>query len=139
MPAPRWLARVNRVATNRLANHVAPWAPGLGLVIHRGRRSGRTFRTTVNVFRRDGRFVIPLTYGRGSDWVQNVLAAGGCELVTQRRRYELTRPHLYRDEDAQEMPAFVRFLLRRVVKVPDFLALEPTAAADPGGAGTSSA
>ncbi|MFW6090564.1 MAG: nitroreductase family deazaflavin-dependent oxidoreductase [Actinomycetota bacterium] len=137
MPAPRWLARVNRVATNRLANQVAPWAPGLAVVVHRGRRSGRTFRTPVNVFRREGGFVIPLTYGRESDWVQNVLAAGGCELVTRRRRYELVNPRLYRDDSAEEMPAFVRFLLRRVVKVPDFLALEPTAAAEPGSTGIS--
>ncbi len=138
MPAPRWLARLNRVALNRLTSHIAPWAPGLGVVVHRGRRSGRTFRTPVNVFRRDGRFIIALTYGRESDWVQNVVAADGCELVTRRRRHKLAHPRLYRDESAQEMPAFVRFMLRRVVKVPDFLALEPTATADQGHTGISS-
>lgn len=126
MPAPRWLARANRVGFNRLFKLVAPWAPGFGVVVHRGRRSGRTFRTPVNVFRRADGFVIPLTYGRESDWVQNVLAAGGCELVTRRHRYEFGAARLYRDESAQGMPTLVRFMLRKVVDVPDFLALERT-------------
>lgn len=45
MPAPRWLARANRVGLNRVVRFVAPWLPGFGLLIHRGRRSGRQFRT----------------------------------------------------------------------------------------------
>ncbi|HEX6337618.1 MAG TPA: nitroreductase family deazaflavin-dependent oxidoreductase [Jiangellaceae bacterium] len=123
MPAPRWLARANRVGLNRILRLIAPWAPGFGVVIHRGRRSGRTYRTPVNVFRRKAGFVIALTYGRDSDWVKNVLAAGGCELQTRRRRHELASPRLYRDESRRDMPAPVRLALG-AIRVYDFVALD---------------
>ena len=124
MPAPRLVARANKTGLNRLTRFVAPWAPGWGVVIHRGRRSGRTFRTPLWVFRRDHGYVIALTYGPQADWVRNVIAAGGCELETRRRRYRLTAPNIYRDEDAADMPPFIGFMLRRVIKAPEFLSLE---------------
>jgi hypothetical protein len=68
--------------------------------------------------------VIALTYGSSADWVRNVLAAGGCELESRRRHYELGAPRLYCDENASDMPAFIRFMLRRVIKAPEFLSLD---------------
>jgi deazaflavin-dependent oxidoreductase (nitroreductase family) len=123
MPAPRWLAKANRAGFNRMIRLIAPWAPGFGIVIHRGRRSGRTYRTPVNVFRREGGFVIALTYGRESDWVKNVLAAGGCELQTRRHRHMLTSPRLYHDDGRQGVPAPVRLALG-TIRAYDFLALD---------------
>ncbi len=124
MPAPRWLARANKIGLNRLTAFIAPWAPGWAVVIHYGRRSGRTFRTPLWAFRRDGGFVIALTYGSDADWVRNVVAAGGCELEARGRRYRVGAPRVYRDENATDMPAFIRFMLRRVIKAPQFLGLE---------------
>jgi len=68
--------------------------------------------------------VIALTYGSSADWVRNVLEAGGCELESRRRHYQLGAPRLYRDENASDMPAFIRFMLRRVIKAPEFLSLD---------------
>jgi len=124
MPAPRWVARANKVGLNRLTQFVAPWAPGWAVVIHRGRKSGRTFRTPLWAFRRRGGYVIALTYGSGADWVRNVMAAQGCGLESRRRHYQLGAPRLYQDETAADMPAFIRFMLRRVLKAPEFLSLE---------------
>lgn len=123
MPAPRWIARANKVGLNKLTRFIAPWAPGWAVVIHRGRKSGRTFRTPLWAFRRPNGFVIALTYGPEADWVRNVLAAGGCELEARRHTYRLTAPEVYRDDEATDMPAFIRFMLRRVIKAPDFLSL----------------
>ncbi|WP_066901344.1 nitroreductase family deazaflavin-dependent oxidoreductase [Mycolicibacterium houstonense] len=123
MPAPRWIARANKVGLNRLTRFIAPWAPGWAVVIHRGRRSGRTFRTPLWAFRRGHGFVIALTYGSQADWVRNVLAAGGCELESRRRHYTMTEPEVYHDANATDMPAFIRFMLRRVIKAPEFLSL----------------
>ena len=81
MPFPRTLARWNKAGLNRLTKHTAPLTPGW-VVIHRGRRSGRRFQTPVNVFRTEDGFLFALTYGPDSDWVKNVLAAGGGELRT---------------------------------------------------------
>ena len=124
MPAPRWVARANKAGLNRVTKFIAPWAPGWAVVIHRGRKSGRTFRTPLWAFRRRGGYVIALTYGSSADWVRNVLAADGCELETRRRHYQLGAPRLYRDENASDMPAFIRFMLRRVIKAPEFLSLD---------------
>ncbi|MCB0930651.1 MAG: nitroreductase family deazaflavin-dependent oxidoreductase [Mycobacterium sp.] len=124
MPAPRWVAKFNRAGLNKGTRLIAPWAPGWAVVIHRGRKSGRVFRTPLWAFRRGNSYIIALTYGPGADWVRNVTAAGGCELESGGRRYRLANPHVYRDDRAAEMPAFIRFMLRRVIKAPDFLRLE---------------
>ena len=75
----RWLARINIVLTNRITSRFAARLPGFGILTHVGRKSGRVYRTPVNVFRVPEGFLIALTYGRESEWVRNVLAAGGCE------------------------------------------------------------
>ncbi|AGB21593.1 deazaflavin-dependent nitroreductase family protein [Mycobacterium sp. JS623] len=124
MPAPRWLAKANKMGLNRLTKFIAPWAPGWAVVIHRGRKSGRAFRTPLWAFRRRGGFVIALTYGSNADWVRNVMAAGGCEVESRRRHYQLGTPRLYRDENASDMPVFIRFMLKRVIKAPEFLSLD---------------
>jgi hypothetical protein len=50
MPIPRIVARLNRVGLNRLTRRLAPWLPGFGVVVYCGRRSGREYRSPVNVF-----------------------------------------------------------------------------------------
>jgi hypothetical protein len=77
------------------------------------------------VFRREGGFLIALTYGRDTDWVKNVLASGGCELETRGRRYMLTAPRVYRDERRSSVPPPVRAALR-AIQADDFLALDIT-------------
>lgn len=124
MPAPRWVARANKAGLNRVTKFIAPWAPGWAVVVHRGRKSGKTFRTPLWAFRRQDGFVIALTYGPEADWVRNVISAGGCELETRRRRYQVGDPRVYRDDNATDMPAFIRFMLRRVIKAPEFLSVE---------------
>ncbi|WP_406269134.1 nitroreductase family deazaflavin-dependent oxidoreductase [Nocardia sp. NBC_00881] len=124
MPAPRWVAKANKIGLNRVTKFIAPWAPGWAVVIHRGRNSGRIFRTPLWAFRRRGGYVIALTYGPKADWVRNVLAADGCELETRRKHYEVGAPRVYRDENAGDMPPFIRFMLRKVIKAPEFLSVE---------------
>ncbi len=126
MPLGRSIARLNRVGLNRVTRHIAPWAPGFGLVIHRGRRSGRTFQTPVNVFVRNDEYVFALTYGLDSDWVKNVLAEGGCDLETRRRTVRLCRPRLEHEQTRRDLPLPVRTILR-ATKVHDFLILEQSA------------
>lgn len=114
MPLPRRLARFNRVVTNRVALLVAGWLPGFAIVLHRGRRSGRLYRTPVNCFRHGDGYRFGVTYGRGSDWVLNVVAAGGVDIATRGRLVTLTAPVLGDDPAASWAPAPVRWTLRRV-------------------------
>lgn len=116
---------MNKAGLNRLTRHTAPLTPGMGVVVHRGRRSGRSYQTPVNVFRtRDG-YVFALTYGPGSDWVRNVLAAGGCELRTRRGTVKLTEPRVFRDESRRDIRPLERQALR-LMRVSDFLSAKIT-------------
>jgi deazaflavin-dependent oxidoreductase (nitroreductase family) len=83
MAIPRTVGRWNKAGLNRVTRHIAPWLPGFGVVVHRGRRSGRRYRTPVNVFATQDGYRFALTDGQDADWVRNVLAAGGCELETR--------------------------------------------------------
>jgi deazaflavin-dependent oxidoreductase (nitroreductase family) len=138
MPAPRWVAKANKFGLNRLTKFIAPWAPGWAVVIHRGRKSGRVFRTPLWAFRRRGGYVIALTYGSHADWVRNVMTEGGCELESRRRHYKLGAPRLYRDEKAADMPTLIRLILRWVIKAPEFLSLDIVAELPTGRAAAAS-
>jgi len=122
MALPRWLARFNVAFTNRLMLPVAGVLPWFGIVEHVGRRSGRRYRTPVNVFRRGDRYLFALTYGPESEWVYNVMAAGGCTLVSRGRRTALVEPRRFRDTRRRDMPWIVRIGLA-VLNVSEFLEL----------------
>ena len=122
MPLPRSVARFNLVVTNPVLGRVAGRLPGFAMLTHVGRRSGRAHRTPVNVFRRDERFVVALTYGRESQWVRNVLAAGGCEIRSRGRTLQLRDPVIVRDPARRMVPAAVRVALG-AFGVEDFLVL----------------
>jgi deazaflavin-dependent oxidoreductase (nitroreductase family) len=122
------LARANRHLTNRLFGPLAPWLlPGFGVVVHIGRKSGRQYRTPVNVFRRGNSYVIALTYGPRSDWVQNVMAGGEVALETRGRTERLGHPRIVHDESRRAMPRFARPILA-LVGVSDFLVVDIQAA-----------
>ena len=97
MVLPKRMARFNRVATNHVLTPLAVRLPTFGVVVHRGRRSGRSCRTPVGAFHTPNGFVIALTYGSHTDWVRNVLAAGGCDLETRGQRVSLVEPRIVRD------------------------------------------
>ena len=118
----RRLARFNKHVTNRLTAPLAAHLPGFGVVTHIGRRSGRTYRTPVNVFPRDGGFVFALTYGRDAQWVQNVIEAGGCELATHGQTYALTHPEIFHDESRHAAAPVTRPILR-LVGASDFMSM----------------
>lgn len=111
MPLPHALARFNRYATNHVTRLFAGWMPGFAIVIHTGRRSGRGYRTPVNAFRVGERYRIALTYGVGSDWVRNVMAADGCEIVRLGRHVALTNPRIVTDPGQHWAPPLVRQVL----------------------------
>lgn len=116
------VARFNRAVTNRITRRFAGRAPGFGIIVHRGRTSGRLYRTPVNVFSVPEGFLIALTYGRNSEWVRNVLAAGGCALETRGTVYQLSAPVIVHDPGHHRFPPLVR-IIPRVGGVTDYLRL----------------
>jgi deazaflavin-dependent oxidoreductase (nitroreductase family) len=118
----RWLAAFNLAVTNRITSRFAAWLPGFGIITHVGRKSGNVYRTPVNVFRAPNGFLVALTYGTQSEWVKNVLAAGGCQLETRGRRYQLTAPTIVHDRTRRRFPLPVRIILG-LVGANDFMQL----------------
>jgi deazaflavin-dependent oxidoreductase (nitroreductase family) len=116
----RRVAAFHRVVTNRIAVLFAARLPGFAIVTNFGRKSGRVYRTPVNLFREPDGFVIALTYGRESGWVKNVLAAGGCQLETRRGQYSVFKPVLVHDPTRRHFPLPVRIILG-LIDANDFL------------------
>ena len=58
----RWLAKINIGFTNRITSLFAGWLPGFGILAHVGRKSGKVYRTPVNVFRAANGFIVALTH-----------------------------------------------------------------------------
>jgi|ERR1035438_6177563 deazaflavin-dependent oxidoreductase (nitroreductase family) len=110
----RWLAKINIAFTNRITGLFAGWLPGFGILTHVGRKSGKVYRTPINVFLASNGFIIALTYSSQSEWVKNVLAAGGCELKTRGKKYQLAAPKIVHDPTRRRFPLPVRVVLRIV-------------------------
>jgi len=110
----RWLAKINIAVTNRITGLFAGRLPGFGILTHVGRKSGKVYRTPINVFRVSNGFIIALTYSSQSGWVKNVLAADGCELKTRAKTYQLSAPKVVLDPTRQRFPFLVRMVLRIV-------------------------
>jgi deazaflavin-dependent oxidoreductase (nitroreductase family) len=118
----RWVAAFNLAVTNRITSRFANRLPGFGILTHVGRKSGRLYRTPVNVFRAPDGFLIALTYGRDSEWVRNVLSAAGCQLETRRVFYQLSAPTVVHDPTRRRFPLPVRMILG-IIGANDFMQL----------------
>lgn len=89
MKLSRRIARFNNVVTNRIQGVYAWLVPPWAVILHRGRRSGRPYRTPVLAFRQERRLVIAALYGEESEWLWNLRAAGGGRIVRMGRTFEL--------------------------------------------------
>jgi deazaflavin-dependent oxidoreductase (nitroreductase family) len=107
--------------------HVARRLPGFGVLTHQGRKSGQTYSTPVNVFRRGDAYFFFLTYGSDAQWVKNVLAAGSCSVETRGRVLELVEPELVDDPELRPAPPVVGFIERRVAGATQYLRMRPAA------------
>lgn len=114
MPLSHQVARFNRRVTNRVTRPLASRLPGFAILYHVGRRSGRQYSIPINVFVSGDEYIFALTYGPDTDWVKNVLAMGGCEIVTRGRRVSLVNPHVITDTTMSWAPPIVRLVLGRI-------------------------
>jgi deazaflavin-dependent oxidoreductase (nitroreductase family) len=118
----RYLNPVMQVIARRL--------PGFAILTHYGRKSGRTYRNPVNVFRRGDTYLFFLTYGSDAQWVKNVFSTGSCSIETRGRVVELVEPELVTDPELRPAPWIVRFLERRIAGVTQYLRMQ-AASSDP--------
>jgi deazaflavin-dependent oxidoreductase (nitroreductase family) len=125
MAFPAWIARFNKVVTNPIIEPLATRAPYFGVVVHRGRVSGRVYRTPVNAFERDGEFIFALTYGPDRDWLKNVMRQGRFTLIHRGKSLELVELRLQRTEEPPDaIPGPAREILR-LANVRTFMVARP--------------
>lgn len=131
MPLSDRVARLNRYVTNPLFRTFAGRLPPFAILLHRGRTSGRAYRTPIIAFAGERDAVIALTYGPNRDWVKNVQAARGCTLVQRGKTIPLSHPEIVvGDAGMRRMPAFARPILR-LTGVDHFLRLRRVEGAVP--------
>jgi len=108
MQLPRSLARFNKKVTNRIqsrwAGQLRPWI----ILVHTGRSSGRVYRTPLIAFKRGDLLMIGILYGEQSNWVRNVLAADGAEVIRAGERYRLRNPRVENPAGRDELSAIGR-------------------------------
>jgi deazaflavin-dependent oxidoreductase (nitroreductase family) len=106
---------------NPVLRPVARRLPSFGVLTYRGRKTGRTYHTPINAFRRGDDYFFFLTYGSDVQWVKNVLAAGSCSLETRGQVVELVEPELITDPELRPAPPVVRFMEGRIAGVTQYL------------------
>ena len=98
-------ATTSRIArtTDRLARTLAGrrWFPLWGLIHHRGRRTGRALTVPIAVVVTPDGFIVNLPWGARTNWVQNVLSAGGCTLRWKGVDHRVIDPQLLEAQAAR--------------------------------------
>jgi len=118
----RWVAAFNLAVTNRITSRFADRLPGFGILAHVGRKSGRVYRTPVNVFRAPDGFLIARLMDAGANGSGMSLPLAGCELETRGVRYLLSTPTIVHDPTRRRFPLFVRKMLL-IIGANDFMQL----------------
>jgi deazaflavin-dependent oxidoreductase (nitroreductase family) len=98
--------------------------PVLGIVRHRGRRTGRLYATPLGVRpAAGGGFVIPLTFSDASHWYQNIKAAGGGVITYRGADHAVAGPVVV--SRATAGPAYPRYerLALRLIGINEFVLL----------------
>jgi len=128
-PRTRRLIRATARVVNPLVLRIAGrrHLPILGVVHHRGRRTGRDYATPLGVRpTADGGFMIPLTFSDASHWYRNIRAAGECVITYQGADHTVTGPVVV--DRATAGPAYPRYerLALRLLGVNEFVYLTGT-------------
>jgi deazaflavin-dependent oxidoreductase (nitroreductase family) len=112
MRVPRAVAKFNRRITNPLAVRFGGWAPLNGTLEHVGRKSGKTYRTPLNIFETADGFVVPIGYGLESHWVQNALAGGPLTVHKAGRTIPVVDARIVSKADAEPLVTRGRTMFR---------------------------
>lgn len=117
--AIRFVARFVNPLTLLVAGR--SWMRIVGVIRHRGRKTGRIYATPLGMRRLGDSFVMPLTFGDSAAWYRNVTASGSCEVTYMGRHYTLTAPEVI--DYVSAAPAFPRYELLqfRLVGIAQYL------------------
>jgi len=116
-PRTRRLIRAVARRVNPLVLRIAGrrHMPVLGIVHHRGRKTGRSYATPLGVRPAPGGgFVMPLTFSQAS-WYQNIRAAGWCVITYRGEDHTVAGPVIVgRATAGPSYPRYERLALRLI-------------------------
>jgi deazaflavin-dependent oxidoreductase (nitroreductase family) len=134
-PRARRLIRSVARVVNPLVLRVAGrrHMPVLGILHHRGRKTGRQYATPLGIRPAPaGGFVMPLTFGEAAGWYRNVRAAGSAVITWRGADHPVADPVIV--GEAVALPAFPRYerLSLRLIGIRQFAWLRSAPGAEPG-------
>ena len=122
-PTARRVVRFAAGLVNPLTLLVAGrrWMPIVGVLIHRGRASGRVYSTPLGMRHLGDSFVMPLTFSESAAWYRNIRATGWGVVRYMGREYTLVSPEVI--DYAAAAPAFPRYELLqfRIIGINEYL------------------
>lgn len=113
MRFPVWFENFQITYINPVAVSIARFSPGITVIKHRGRKSGRHLSTAVSAYRKGHTVAIMLGHGK-TNWVKNILAAGEADIRLGRRDVHLVNPRIVAaGTDDPSLPLLTRLAARR--------------------------
>ena len=117
MKFPVWFERLQIKFMNPIAVPIARFMPGITVIKHHGRTSGKQYETAVSAYRKGQTVAIMLAHGK-TNWVKNILAAGEADLTLGHRDVHLVNPRIVpAGADDSSLPRMARMAARRGVGV----------------------
>lgn len=117
MKFPVWFENFQIKYVNPLAVPIARFTPGITVIRHRGRKSGRSLQTAVSAYRKGHTVAIMLGHGK-TNWVKNILAAGEADIRLGGRDVHLVNPRIVEaGTDDPSLPLMTRLAAKRGVGV----------------------
>ena len=117
MVFPPWFENIQVKYINPALKPIARYLPGTATIEHRGRKSGKAYKTIVSTYRKNGVLAITLGHGK-TDWVKNVLAAGQADVHYARKTLHVTNTRILPagsdGPDVQGLPFLARVQLRQM-------------------------
>lgn len=120
MPMPFWFGHVSKRLFNKseIKKGIRP------VLTHVGRSSGRLYQTPLDAHPVAGGYIFIPVYGSRSDWVQNILAAGGASLRLDGEEHELVSPRVITEEAAWQLLPTETKPPPRLLNVTEFLQMD---------------
>lgn len=102
-PLPDFVRKFSRLFNPGTIKDIENGKGPYSLIRHTGRKSGKSYRTPVDAAYLGGHVLITLPYGRRSDWLRNVLAKGGCEIVHDHQTFTASDPVVLPESEAGKL------------------------------------
>lgn len=117
MRFPVWFENFQNKYMNPIAVPLARVVPGITVITHRGRKSGKTYETAISAYRKGNSVAIMRAHGK-TNWVKNILAAGTADIRLGRLDLHLVNPRIVAaGTDDASLPLIARVAARRGVGV----------------------